>query len=259
MSKMADQTAISEYLADVLKDWQASRNEFPRNVYLGKHWPIPFFGNPASAIIATVGVNPSSSEFLATRNWDATKSAADWERRLTNYFNLSIYGAPVPPHEWFFPWRVGPDILRLSYEEGTAFHLDVSYRPTLAMLKNGNTDPVEFRRMIERDVKWVFRLLLLCPKLRLLLIFGPVIRVDGSPESLAEFLSRAASQYGFAPSLNGKLWKTIPSQPSKFVYIHEVSWPGEKCVLCRVVKNIYAYRDDLSQKLSPKSDSPLLP
>jgi hypothetical protein len=60
------------------------------------------------------------------------------------------------------------------------------------MLKNRTTSAKEFRRMVERDVAWFFRLLPLCPNLRLLLDFRPIVRMNGSSESLAQFMGNNA-------------------------------------------------------------------
>ena len=47
---MDQQLEISSYLNQVYEDWQNSRGAFPKNVYLSDYWPIPFFGNPATAV-----------------------------------------------------------------------------------------------------------------------------------------------------------------------------------------------------------------
>jgi hypothetical protein len=54
---MHDKLVISKYLSEVLTDWRESRADFPANTCRASHWPIPFFGNPATALVATVGVN----------------------------------------------------------------------------------------------------------------------------------------------------------------------------------------------------------
>jgi len=130
---------ISEYLTTVLRDWRGSANDFPKNRIENARWPIPFFGNPAKALIATVGVNPSSTEFEFSRGWADVKTPSDWKRRLRDYFNHK-----TPPHDWFEPWRRGLELLGMSYEQGTAAHFDVSYRTTTAMLTNKATDRPEF-------------------------------------------------------------------------------------------------------------------
>jgi hypothetical protein len=241
---MPDKLAISKHLSEVVQDWRESRGDFPTNTYPDSHWPIPFFGNPATAIVATVGVNPSSGEFRPDRSWNTVQSVADWKRRLKNYFNQS-----TPPHEWFMPWRVGLAMLGLEYEDGSAAHFDVSYRPTKAMLKNRTTDTGEFRRMVERDVACFFRLLPLCPNLRLLLVFGPIVRASGSTESLAQFLRNHAPQNGFKKSQVGEFWSFKHLHSEKTIFVHEVSTPGEKCITCRVVKNLQIHQKELIGRL----------
>jgi hypothetical protein len=118
------------------------------------------------------------------------------------------------------------------------------------MLKNKATNPQEFRRMVEQDVAWFFRLLPLCPNLRLLLVFGPIVRANGSTESLAQFLRNNAPQNGFKVSQDGKFWVFKHLDTGKTVCVHEVSMPGEKCVTCRVVKNLHANRNELRRRLS---------
>jgi hypothetical protein len=151
--------------------------------------------------VAIVGVNPSTGEFRPDRNWNTVQNPADWKRRLKNQFNQT-----KPPHEWFAPWCVGLALLGLDYKNGSAAHFDVSYRPTTAMLTNPRTNREEFRRMVERDMEWFFRLLPLCRNLRLLLVSGPIVRANGSTESLALFVRNNAPQNGFKLSQDGKFW-----------------------------------------------------
>ena len=152
---------ISNYLNDVLQDWEESWDDFPNNTYPRDQWPIPFFGNPDKAVVATVGVNPSSLEFANARKWNLVKHKAEWQLRLEHYFD-----GDFAPDDWFGPWRAGLAELNISYESGTAAHFDVSYRSTTAMFRNEETDPREFRRMVEKDVKWLYCLLPRCPNLR---------------------------------------------------------------------------------------------
>jgi len=228
---------VSQYLGEVLSDWRTSGDAFPKNASPGADWPIPFFGDPAKAVVGTVGVNPAATEFSPERKWTEIKSEADWIQRLKTYFRN-----PIPSHQWFEPWRVGLELLRLSYEGGTVTHFDISYRPTIAMLKNPKTDHAEFRRMVEQDAKYFFQLLPRCPRLKGLLVFGPVVRSDGTCENLAHFLRNRAPHHGFTVLPNGRLQH---SGTKRQFFIHEVETPGESCVTCRVVKNLYANRDEL--------------
>jgi hypothetical protein len=231
-------------LADVLLDWEDSRAAFPNNVYLTHYWPIPFFGNPAAALVATVGVNPSSAEFEPRRRWEEVETPGQWKLRLKNYFNHQ-----PPAHDWFGPWREGLDLLGVAYETGTAAHLDVSYRPTKAMLKNKTTDRREFRHMIERDVAWLFRLLPLCSKLRGLLVFGPVVRHDGSTESLAAFIRKSAPRHGFRVLPDGGIGCEPKGQPQRKLFLHEVASPDMGTITEQVVANLTQHRDGLHRRI----------
>lgn len=172
MHVMNGKLDISNYLNKVHDDWQRSLNSFPKNIIRGEYWPVPFFGNPASALVATIGANPSSEEFKPVLRWPKVtkENRGAWKDRLKNYFNQT-----TPAYDWFEPWRIGLALLDCRYEAGTAAHFDVSYRPTTAMLTNKRNDRKEFREMGERDVQWLFKLLPLCPKLRVLLTMGPML------------------------------------------------------------------------------------
>jgi len=241
---MPENLDIANYLTDLHLDWQDSRAAFSHNVFLAYYWPVPFFGNPAQAHVATVGVNPSSGEFATHRRWDEVERLKDWKLRLKHYFT-----GPVPAHDWFGPWREGLGLLDVAYETGTATHLDVSYRPTKAMLKNKTTDRREFRHMVERDVAWLFRLLPLCPKLRGLLIFGPVVRHDGSTESLAAFVRKSAPRHGFRVVPNGGIACEVRGQSPREFFLHEVASSGMGTITEQVVANLTTHRDALHRKL----------
>ena len=87
---MSSSIEISNYLTDVHHDWQDSRDAFPHNIYLTHYWPIPFFGNPRNALVATVGVNPSSGEFASNRGWAEVENTKGWKERLKHYFTDDI-------------------------------------------------------------------------------------------------------------------------------------------------------------------------
>lgn len=184
--------SISAYLDDVLQDWQNSRNLFPKNAIKGDHWPIPFFGNPIKAKIATIAVNPSSTEFRKVRCWADVRTDQQWKERLWRYFKHSI-----SPHPWFAPQEQRLAEEFRSYRQGSALHLDVSYRPTIAMLKNPATDRREFIQMVERDVVWLFKLLPLCPKLRELRTIGPILMRNERIGRVIDFVAEQAPAYGF--------------------------------------------------------------
>lgn len=113
------------------------------------------------------------------------------------------------------------------------------------MLKNQSTDPEEFRAMAERDVQWLFKLLPLCPKLRLLLTMGPIVGTGRRPESLFSFLCVFAPRYGFKVIKPGTFWELWHEENQQVIVIHEADTPDEACITCRVVKNLHAHRDEL--------------
>ena len=238
---MTSPNDISRFLDQVHSDWVSTRAGFPQNTYPPAQWPIPFFGNPATALVATVGVNPSSGEFDSPRNWASVKTKTDWKVRLRDYFRHN-----TPAHDWFEPWRIGLALLGVSYEDGTAAHLDLSYRSTTAMLTNPKTDPAEFRRMVEHDAAFFSRLLLLCPKLRILLTFGPIVgETRGRPEGLFGFLFATAPRHGFKMVKDQDLWKLWHEPTSREFVVHDADTQDEKCLTCRVVKNLHEHRDIL--------------
>jgi len=51
-------------------------------------------------------------------------------------------------------------------------------------------------------------------------------------------------------SQDGKFWVFKHLDTGKTVCVHEISSPGEKCVTCRVVKNLHANRNELRRRLS---------
>lgn len=176
----------------MLQDWLSSQSSFPKIAVKGDYWPIPFFGNPIKAKVATIAVNPSSTEFRKARQWTELKTPEQWKELLHDYFNHTI-----PPHLWFKRQDARLAMDFRSYRLGSAFHLDVSYRPTIAMLRNPATDRREFVAMVERDVVWLFKLLPLCPKLRELRAIGPILRSNGRIGRVIDFVAEKAPAHGF--------------------------------------------------------------
>jgi hypothetical protein len=50
---------ISRFLDQVHRDWETTMGQFPNKTRPPSQWPIPFFGKPATAQVATIGVNPA--------------------------------------------------------------------------------------------------------------------------------------------------------------------------------------------------------
>jgi len=242
---MKPASTISAFLTAILHDWEDTRSEFPRNARPAECWPIPFFGNPSNALIATIGINPSSTEFHPDRSWSGVKTPRAWKVRLREYFKLQ-----TPPHPWFKPWIASLPVIACSYQAATAFHLDASYRSTSAMVTNTATDHREFRHMIDRDVAWLFQLLPLCPELRVLLTFGPVVRHDGTKESLADYLRRSAPRHGFTVLPDGSLCTSGKGHTPRAFYLHEVKASGQGTLEAQFIRDLTLHRTRLLKELA---------
>jgi O-acetyl-ADP-ribose deacetylase (regulator of RNase III) len=238
---MGDDLAISKYLDAIHADWIKTRERFPDNTRPRSRWPIAFFGNPTNATVATIGINPSSTEFDDARKWSPVKSKKAWKIRLRDYFKN-----PIPPHVWFESWRPALALLGASYKDGTATHLDVSYRATTAMLKNPQTNPTEFRQMSELDVKWLFKLLPLCQRLKLLLTVGPIVTKAGGTEPLINFLATTAAAHGFKVSRINNFKQEWRDANDRSILIHDAAIPGRQAA-----KYIKTHLAELQQLLNP--------
>lgn len=94
--------------------------------------PIFFFGDPKGAVAATIGVNPSATEFDLTRGWTDQYFKPNFLiNRCQNYFNNP---AGARPHEWFDVWKDFLKNIGCAYTNSPkAIHLDFSPRATLSM------------------------------------------------------------------------------------------------------------------------------
>lgn len=154
--------------------------------------PIPCFGNSASALAVTVGLNPSATEFKAGRSWSTQLPHAELAARCTNYFSKS---APCQPHAWFTPWSDGLASLGLSYETSSAVHLDLSPRATRSVSSLGRAGHRSlFLTMVENDLWIFFATLQLCQAAKLVLLAGSVT----GKYYINEFLQRFAPAHGYS-------------------------------------------------------------
>jgi hypothetical protein len=129
--------------------------------------------------------------FVESREWQEARTIAKWQARLINYFHHPA----IPAHEWFETWSICLEILGCSYASGSAAHLDVSPRPTVAMFRNPAINHERFRAMVEYDVKWFFELLAKLPQVRLILVAGPIPKADGRRQQLGDFIMRSCAQH----------------------------------------------------------------
>jgi len=181
---------LTHWLGGLAAEIKRTKADYPRNVVPG--CPLPFFGNVFEARVLTVGVNPSGTEFDLSRKWREARTLAKWQERMLSYFRQPT----IPAHEWFETWSICLELLGISYADGSAAHLDVSPRPTNAMINNVSTNHEEFRAMVQHDVKWFFELLAKVPQARLLLIAGPIPRADGRKQQLADFVREHSQKHG---------------------------------------------------------------
>jgi len=176
--------------------------------------PICCFGDPAKAVVVTVGANPSVGEF-DNRRWPAEEMANDaLAKRCLGYFS----GGGVAPHQKFFgPWNEALKHLDRKYESGTVAHLDLSPRATryIRDLKPGFETEL-FLEMVQRDLWIFFATLDLCRNARLLLIAGSVT----GQYYINEFLQRFAPDHGHA--LGGAFVRSMHKGPGKTCW-HELS------------------------------------
>jgi hypothetical protein len=110
--------------------------------------------------------------------------------------------------------------------------------------------------MVEHDAAFFFRLLLLSRKLRLLLTFGPIVGDNrGRPEGLFGFLFATAPKHGFKMLKDQGLWKLWHETTSRELVVHDADTQDEKCLTCRVVKNLHQHRDTLRAVLASRAPS----
>jgi hypothetical protein len=234
---------LSNWLRGVSNEVGRTKSDFPIN---GVHGcPMPFFGDVLGARVVTVGVNPSNTEFVEARGWEQPLKVAKWEERLLNYFDWP----GVPAHGWFETWSVCLEFLGLDYASGAVAHIDVSPRPTTPMLGK-NTDKVEFREMVERDVKWFFELVENLPNVQLLLVAGPIPRADGTKQQLADFI-RERCQYHQSELIAGNPLPRLVAIGNKqgipvFICPYEPPLDG----LYAMVRQVYRNRELLRETIA---------
>jgi len=134
--------------------------------------PISFFGDPRSATLATIGINPSRAEFASNRNWPSDLTAEQLTRRILSCFT----GALCPPHPWFGRWARALARIGVSYE-AEAVHLDLSPRATAPLGGMTQDQQKMFERMIDADSPLFFRALEMFPNLQVLLAAGVISKL----------------------------------------------------------------------------------
>lgn len=200
---------LIDYLSRVIPQIDDSHSRFERFNQPGvTTHPIPFFGDLRSARVITVGVNPSSGEFI-NRRWPAQISASELAHRLTNYFT----NAPVPPHRWFDTWQNAMAQIGISYATSAA-HVDLSPRATASM--GSIADWKGFCEMVDHDARWFFELLPLCRSAQVILMAGCVTK----RWYINDFISKIARSYGY------RLTGSAESVGEGRVGVHRLIGPG---------------------------------
>jgi hypothetical protein len=140
--------------------------------------PVLFFGDPATASVATVGINPSLREYLASKGgrelndhsqrFETLRSLGTADRASLTADNCDtavrrMMGYFQPGRPWYTGWfQPLVDLLRgmgAGYEEGTAVHLDVVQEatdPTWSDLKKER--PAEAEALLAADgpfLRWL--------------------------------------------------------------------------------------------------------
>jgi hypothetical protein len=245
---------LTAWLRALAGEIQRTKPDYPLNVVHG--CPIPFFGNVLQARVLTVGVNPSSMEFSGSRDWRQPLEIPDWQKRLLSYFNWPA----VPAHDWFDTFSICVELLGTSYAAGSAAHLDISPRPTTAMIKNAKTNQREFRAMVEHDVKWFFDLLGKLPQVQLLLVAGPIPRANGGKQQLADFIRGQAGSHRAEWREGDPLPRLVTPSHPKGIPVFVCPYEPELDGLYAMVRQVYRHRELLRRLSAPGPGSvPILP
>ncbi|HML01873.1 MAG TPA: hypothetical protein VK487_00705 [Candidatus Bathyarchaeia archaeon] len=156
--------------------------------------PIFFFGDPERATAATVGVNPSATEF-ENRRWPEECELNYLLERCRNYFGKPM-GAPT--HQWFQTWELFLEEMGISYHNSPgAIHLDFSPRATRSM-SSLQREPEQiqnlFLDLIENDLRYFVGQIRAYPSIKHLYVAGAVTRKYYA----IEFLRKNAQHLGYA-------------------------------------------------------------
>ncbi len=181
---------LETYLEKVIADMQATRPKYKSLLRQElETYSIPFFGDVENARVLTVGVNPSATEFEKKRNWHDKMTTVELKDRLQSYF----VPEQTVSHKWFKTWSSAMEPLGVSYQDGTAAHVDLSPRATISM---GKADPDMFAEMVQQDSQWFFNLLPKCSEARLILFAGCMTK----KWYVVDAVKRIAPKYDFQVS-----------------------------------------------------------
>jgi hypothetical protein len=189
---------LQKFIEAVILDVNATRHFSAENEKSSKRsYEAPFFGSPNDALVATVGLNPSPTEFERGR-WPAPPLSSEIHlERLVKYFCPSAQAS----HNWFATWELALHHIGRSYSRDVV-HLDLSPRPTIPVSRCPNR--VLFGHMVDSDIKWFFSMLSELTALRGLLVAGSTYRMNSRGNASAIYLDKviqiAAPRFGFVLS-----------------------------------------------------------
>jgi hypothetical protein len=149
--------------------------------------PVPFFGPLERAEVITLGLNPSTGEFVRKRNWSRV-SDEELPDELVNYFGPDERRAR---HPWFEPWETVLSDLGMSYRLNAA-HIDLTPRATNC--RKGELKPL-FIRMLQTDAPIWVEALRCASKCKLVLAAGSATN-DPRRGWINQFISKMLSEPG---------------------------------------------------------------
>jgi hypothetical protein len=249
---------VKSHFKNVL-DYVRRTDQNYRSLYVGNHTPpIPFFGNPESALVLTVGLNPSIGEFDPHRGWPDAIADLALETRLQNYFLPNFQ-----PHPFFSPWMEAFEFLtpRISYASGTAAHLDLSPRATdfPSNHQTNNLNDIHWReqflKMLGEDVFWFFEALKKCKQARLVLMAGTATDQFYLNQIISKYVpSSTCLQFDESGDGRNVSFHNLIGLDFKLPVFFSGAGPAFQRG-ARLVQNVYLNRDKLNSKLRPGGSS----
>ena len=191
--------------------------------------PVPFLGRVDTAEVLTVGINPSDSE-VRLGHFPEKVTSAEMTRRLLRYFERD----EVLSDPRLSAWELALNELGLSYTDGTAAHIEMSPRTARPL---DDCDPYLFQEMVRYDLPFMFHLLDVLTKPRVLLMAGTV----AGAYPLGAFLGEVAPESdwhlvgeGHSGHVGPFGYHTLCSEASSFGCFYcsaDLRMPGESAFL----------------------------
>jgi hypothetical protein len=185
---MASSEIEMQLVESALEHVEFNRHRFEPLMRVGlQTHPIPFFGSLNSARVVTLGLNPSSGEFITSRQWPTSITSSGLTERLVGYFNSTL----PPPHRWFEGWSDALTRISSTYQTNAA-HLDLSPRATRGAGQfHSPAEKALFIEMLRYDAPLWISALENMPQLRLVMAAGSVTNAFYINEFIAKELAGA--------------------------------------------------------------------